>query len=177
MFNVGGGEILVILLVALIVLGPTKLPGAARQIGGFLTEVRRMSNQFKRELKEAMPDEMVDLKRDLDETRRSLRSMTVDERIEAQARERGRAIVAGESESDTDEPEVSTAEAAGMFSGTNTLGPRAPAPVEEQNDRAAPPAADDDADHVSAGDVDADRVFVGEDADDGSSADDDGSAA
>ncbi len=138
MFNVGGGEILVILLVALIVLGPTKLPGAARQIGSFLTEVRRMSSQFKTELKEAMPEEMVDLKRDLDDTRRSLRSMSVDERIEAQARERGRAMVAGEDEPGTEKPEVSTAEAAGMFSGINTLGPRDPKPADEQKDEAAP---------------------------------------
>ena len=33
MFNVGGGELLVILLIALIVLGPQRLPDAARQIG------------------------------------------------------------------------------------------------------------------------------------------------
>jgi len=139
MFNVGGGEILVILLVALIVLGPTKLPGAARQIGSFLTEVRRMSNQFKTELKEAMPEEMVDLKRDLDDTRRSLRSMSVDERIEAQARERGRAIVAGEEEPGTGNAEVSTAEAAGMFSDVNTPGPRVPKAVDVQDDEASPP--------------------------------------
>jgi Tat protein translocase TatB subunit len=153
MFNVGGGEIIVILLVALIVLGPTKLPGAARQVGSFLTEVRRMSNQFKSELKDAMPEEMVDLKRDLDDTRRSLRSMSVDERIEAQARERGRAIVAGEEAPGTDEPEVSTAEAAGMFSGGNTLGPRVAAPVDEQNDEASPPGeVDGEPDEQSATD-------------------------
>jgi Tat protein translocase TatB subunit len=156
MFNVGGGEIIVILLVALIVLGPTKLPGAARQVGSFLTEVRRMSNQFKSELKDAMPEEMVDLKRDLDDTRRSLRSMSVDERIEAQARERGRAIVAGEEEAGTDEPEVSTAEAAGMFSSANTLGSRVGAPVDEQdeqNDEASPPGeVDGEPDEQSATD-------------------------
>ena len=33
MGNLGGGEILVILLVALLVLGPSKLPDAARQLG------------------------------------------------------------------------------------------------------------------------------------------------
>ena len=34
MFNLGGGEMLVILLLALIVLGPERLPEAARQVGG-----------------------------------------------------------------------------------------------------------------------------------------------
>jgi sec-independent protein translocase protein TatB len=54
MFNVGGGEVLVILLIALIVLGPDKLPNAARQAGKYLGDFRRMSNGFKNELKDAM---------------------------------------------------------------------------------------------------------------------------
>jgi TatA/E family protein of Tat protein translocase len=33
MGNIGGGEILIVLLAALIFLGPSKLPEAARQIG------------------------------------------------------------------------------------------------------------------------------------------------
>jgi Tat protein translocase TatB subunit len=56
MFNVGGGEVLVIMLVALLVIGPTKLPDAARQIGKVLTQVRQMSSGFQRELKSAMDD-------------------------------------------------------------------------------------------------------------------------
>lgn len=54
MFNVGGGEILVILLLALIVLGPEKLPNAARQAGKYLSEFRRMSSGFQQELRDAM---------------------------------------------------------------------------------------------------------------------------
>ena len=54
MFNVGGGEVLVILLLALIVLGPDKLPNAARQAGKYLGDFRRMSNGFQRELRDAM---------------------------------------------------------------------------------------------------------------------------
>lgn len=73
MFNVGGGEFLVILLIALIVLGPQKLPEAAKQIGGFARELRRMSNSFQNELKHAL-----------------------DDPVEAQARERGRNVVASE---------------------------------------------------------------------------------
>jgi Tat protein translocase TatB subunit len=59
MFNLGGGEILVILLVALLVLGPGKLPDAARQIGSVLTHLRRVSTGFQNELKstlDAPPD-------------------------------------------------------------------------------------------------------------------------
>ena len=56
MFNVGTPELLVILLVALIVLGPTKLPDAARQVGRFLGEMRRMSSGFQTELRDAMQE-------------------------------------------------------------------------------------------------------------------------
>lgn len=54
MFNVGGGEVLVILLLAIIVLGPDKLPEAAKQAGKYLSEFRRMSNGFQQEIKDAM---------------------------------------------------------------------------------------------------------------------------
>jgi sec-independent protein translocase protein TatB len=56
MFNVGGGELLVILLVALIVLGPKRLPEAARTVGKVVGEVRRLSTGFQRELREAFDD-------------------------------------------------------------------------------------------------------------------------
>ena len=56
MFNVGTPELLVILLVALIVLGPNKLPDAARQVGRFVGEVRRMSSGFQTELRDAMQE-------------------------------------------------------------------------------------------------------------------------
>ena len=54
MFNIGGGEILVILLVALIVLGPQRLPDAARQVGKVLGDLRRMSSSFQQELRSAI---------------------------------------------------------------------------------------------------------------------------
>lgn len=54
MFNVGGGELLIILFVALVVLGPDKLPDAARKIGNVMGEVRRMSAGFQDEIRSAM---------------------------------------------------------------------------------------------------------------------------
>ena len=56
MFNVGTPELLVILLVALLVLGPNKLPDAARQVGRFIGEMRRMSTGFQTELRDAMQE-------------------------------------------------------------------------------------------------------------------------
>lgn len=56
MGNLGGAEILVIFLVGLIVLGPAKLPEAARQIGRAVNELRRVSGGFQKELREALED-------------------------------------------------------------------------------------------------------------------------
>jgi sec-independent protein translocase protein TatB len=53
-FNVGGGEILVILVIALIVLGPERLPGAARQVGKALAQFRQMSSGVERDIREAL---------------------------------------------------------------------------------------------------------------------------
>jgi Tat protein translocase TatB subunit len=60
MFNVGGPEVLVILLVALIALGPAQLPKAARQVGQVMNEIRKVSTGFQRELTNAF--EMEDQK-------------------------------------------------------------------------------------------------------------------
>lgn len=65
MFNVGTPELLVILLVALVVLGPTKLPEAARQVGRFVGEVRRMSSGFQDELRDAMQEPVSSVKETL----------------------------------------------------------------------------------------------------------------
>jgi sec-independent protein translocase protein TatB len=56
MFNIGGGELLVILLIALIVLGPQRMPEAARTVGRVVGEIRRISTGFQREVREAFDD-------------------------------------------------------------------------------------------------------------------------
>jgi sec-independent protein translocase protein TatA len=51
--NLGPAEILVILVVALIVLGPKRLPEAGRQVGKALAEVRRWSRGIQGEIRDA----------------------------------------------------------------------------------------------------------------------------
>jgi sec-independent protein translocase protein TatB len=58
--NLGTGEVLVILVVALVVLGPDKLPGAARQAGRALAELRRLSAGFQAELRDAIQEPISD---------------------------------------------------------------------------------------------------------------------
>jgi len=50
--NLGGGEILLIALMALILFGPKRLPDIGRQVGRAVGELRRMSRQFEREVRE-----------------------------------------------------------------------------------------------------------------------------
>ena len=58
MFNVTGSELVIILLVALIVLGPEKLPEAVRKFGRVYGELRRMSQGFQSELRDALDEPM-----------------------------------------------------------------------------------------------------------------------
>jgi Tat protein translocase TatB subunit len=52
--SLGPAEILVILIVALIVLGPDRLPKAARQLGKAVGEVRRWSSTVQEDLRSAL---------------------------------------------------------------------------------------------------------------------------
>lgn len=54
MFNVGGMELLAIGLVALVVLGPDRLPGAIRQAGSVLGQLRQITNGFRVDLTSAI---------------------------------------------------------------------------------------------------------------------------
>lgn len=66
MFNVGGMELLVIAVVALVVLGPDKLPGALRQFGTVVGELRRISQGFQTDLRGAIADAERDAARGAD---------------------------------------------------------------------------------------------------------------
>ena len=50
MLNVGAPELLVILVVALLVFGPNRLPELARQAGKAMGEVRRVADGVRAEL-------------------------------------------------------------------------------------------------------------------------------
>jgi sec-independent protein translocase protein TatB len=60
MFNVGPGELIAILALALIVLGPNRLPEAVRTVGRVVGELRRISSGFQEELRNALEDSEVE---------------------------------------------------------------------------------------------------------------------
>jgi len=64
MFGIGGSELLVILLVAFLVIGPSHLPKIAKTLGKAMGEFRRVSTDFQRTLNlEAEKEEHEERKR------------------------------------------------------------------------------------------------------------------
>ena len=67
MFNVGATEILLLLLIALVVVGPKDLPRVARALGRFVRYVREMVEEIKRETGlDEVAEELKDVSRDLE---------------------------------------------------------------------------------------------------------------
>jgi sec-independent protein translocase protein TatB len=85
-FNLQGSEIIVILILALVVLGPEKLPNAIRQFTKTYTELRKMSSGFQSELKSALDEPM----REMRETANLVRDAADPNKIveEAEAEQR-----------------------------------------------------------------------------------------
>jgi sec-independent protein translocase protein TatB len=61
-FNLSGTEIIVILLLALVILGPEKLPEAMRKAGRAYSELRKMANSFQSEVKSVLDEPMEELR-------------------------------------------------------------------------------------------------------------------
>ena len=57
MFGLGFWEVALILLIALLVLGPDKLPNIARKLGAFLRQLREASHSFQESLSHIEPSE------------------------------------------------------------------------------------------------------------------------
>ena len=59
MGSIGGPEVLIVLLVALLVLGPKRLPHAARQVGRAVAEFRRVTADFQSEVRNAIAEPVI----------------------------------------------------------------------------------------------------------------------
>lgn len=69
MFEVGFSEIALIAVVALLVLGPERLPGVARTVGALVRRARASWQNVKGEIERELAAE--DMKKNLDEARRA----------------------------------------------------------------------------------------------------------
>jgi sec-independent protein translocase protein TatB len=75
MFDISWGKLVIIGVVALLVIGPKELPGVLRQLGQWMTKIRRMAAEFQGQFQEAMREaEMADLKKQFDDTTSSIKS-------------------------------------------------------------------------------------------------------
>jgi sec-independent protein translocase protein TatB len=79
MFDIGWGEILVIGIVALVVIGPKELPGVVRTLGQTMAKLRRMAADFQNQFNEAMREaELADLKKDAEKMIEGVTSVVTD---------------------------------------------------------------------------------------------------
>lgn len=71
MFNLSGSEIVVILLLALVVLGPEKLPEALRRAGRTYAELKKLSSGFQSEMRGAFEEPVKEMRETADLLRKA----------------------------------------------------------------------------------------------------------
>ena len=62
MFNLQGSELIIILLLALVVLGPEKLPDAMRKAGRMYADLKKMASGFQDEFRSALDEPMREMR-------------------------------------------------------------------------------------------------------------------
>lgn len=80
MFDIGWGEMVIIGVVALVVIGPKELPTVLRTVGQWAAKARRMASEFQGQFQEAMREaEVADLKKQFeDATKKATEAVTFD---------------------------------------------------------------------------------------------------
>jgi len=119
MFDIGWGELLVIGVVALIVIGPKELPGVLRALGQWTGKLRRMASDFQGQFQEAIREaEMTDLKKEVDQLGDAARGFSTYNPLEdhnldglAPKPEKTAAPMPASSASNLPEPDIGNAEA------------------------------------------------------------------
>jgi sec-independent protein translocase protein TatB len=89
--NFGGGEILVIIILALVVLGPERLPEMARNAGKMLHKFRTMTSGLQSQVRDVMDDPAMQPLRELGEFAARPRQKLSEYALEAEADERMKA--------------------------------------------------------------------------------------
>ena len=93
MFDIGWSEMAVILVVALVVIGPKDLPKVARQLGKWSGKARSMAREFQRSLEDmAREAELDDIKNELQKVQRGGLSQTIRDTVDPGGRSRRRSM-------------------------------------------------------------------------------------
>jgi sec-independent protein translocase protein TatB len=99
-FNLQGSEIIFILLIALVVLGPEKLPGAIRRATKTYAELRKMGDSFQSEFKSVLDEPL----REMRETANLIKDQADPKKIAETAERELAAAKADSAESKPDQP-------------------------------------------------------------------------
>jgi sec-independent protein translocase protein TatB len=82
-FDIGWSEMAIIMLVALVVIGPRDLPRLARSVGQWVAKGRAMAREFQRSLEEmAREAELDDVKREIEKVGRTDIGKTIEKTID-----------------------------------------------------------------------------------------------
>jgi sec-independent protein translocase protein TatB len=134
MFNVGAGEMFVIMLLALIVLGPERLPKAMGQVGRAVAQLRRMSSGFQDEIRRAMDPDDAPFRPGEETLRSSVPAIEDEVRVVNAGTDPDEGDTAGEDAASEPEPEPAAAPEAAI----DATAPDADAPDEDGDDVVTP---------------------------------------
>ena len=77
MFDIGGGELVVIGIVALVAIGPKELPTVLRTVGRYMGKIKRMSAEFQGQFQEALREaELADLTKHAEDLKSTVSDFT-----------------------------------------------------------------------------------------------------
>ena len=110
MFNITGGEMLIILLVALVILGPDRLPELARSAGRMINKVKTMTEGLQSGVSGVMDDPAMQPLKDLSELATRPRQKLAEYALEAEAEERAKREAKKQAADEPVEPPVETVE-------------------------------------------------------------------
>lgn len=125
MFNLQGSEIIVILLLALVVLGPEKLPDAVRKFSRTYAEFKKMSSGFQSELKSALDEPMREMRETADLVRDAADPRKIMAEAEAEQRLRDDTALPAAASPDPESPDP---ESPASAPDPESLGPESPGP-------------------------------------------------
>jgi Tat protein translocase TatB subunit len=104
MFNLTGSEIMFLLIIGLVVLGPEKLPDAIRRVGRLYAELKRMSSGVQTDLRKVMDEPL----KEMMNTTNSMKALFTDtsDQFQSVAKEMATPSFVPYSPSDAKSPEI-----------------------------------------------------------------------
>ena len=77
MFNISGGEFILVALIFLVLFGPKQIPTMARSVAKVIKQVRNATNDIKREIMDSAEDQkLTEVKKTIEEGRDAFKEVT-----------------------------------------------------------------------------------------------------